>query len=98
MLASTFILTVGLRLGNNNFGKTKKQTDMNSTLRLLAIALLDDPNGVSEDAWMAFNTYASETAPGECDDIFDGVESSANRFYLPEDHGFTGVKPEPQPE
>lgn len=54
---------------------------MNKKLRNLAILLLDDSNGIREDAYMALDEILIEIGS---EDICDAVESSGNRFYLGE--------------
>ena len=56
----------------------------NKQLRQLAIAILDDENGVSETAFNALQDVC-ETS---CDDIFGAVTACEGRYFLPEDHGF----------
>jgi hypothetical protein len=58
-------------------------------LRKLAIALLDDENGISQDGYVALQETAMEVEDGACDDIFGMVESVNDRHFLPEDHGLT---------
>jgi hypothetical protein len=51
--------------------------------RELAIALLDDENGISEKA---FNLL-QECSGCTCGDIFHATNAADGRFFLPEDHG-----------
>lgn len=54
-----------------------------SDIRCLAIAVLDDPQGINEDAW----NILREMLGKENNDIIQAVNSCENRFFLPEDHG-----------
>ncbi len=60
---------------------------MNQKLRQLAINVLDDGNGISNEAFVSLNELANEAAPNSCNDIFNAVSSADGRFFLPEDHG-----------
>lgn len=54
-------------------------------VRDLALALLDDGEGVSEFAYGLLRAMMLEA--GDCGDILRAVKSTEGRFYLPE--GFT---------
>lgn len=56
-------------------------------MRRLAIALLDDDNGISRQAW----EILSELLDSEPDnsDIFDAVRCDGERYYLPKDCGIS---------
>jgi hypothetical protein len=54
----------------------------NSTLRELAIALLNDDMGVSEKAWTILRAALEDA---EMEDIIKAVDASDNRYYLPND-------------
>jgi len=60
---------------------------MNKELRETLIALLDDENGISGDAYAKLQALAIGLQLGETADIFRAVEASCGRYYLPEDHG-----------
>ena len=68
---------------------------MNATtqLRQTIIALLDDPNGVNDAGYTNLQTLEATIANGSCNDIFDHVQASDGRFYLPEDHGLVAEVP-----
>lgn len=53
--------------------------------RPLAIALLDDDNGISNEAWELLQPLL--LAAGDCDDILRNVAVADARWYLPEDYG-----------
>ena len=60
---------------------------MNKTsLRKLVILLLDDQDGISQEAYVALQDFILEN-DGQCDDIFDMAIGTKDRWYLPEDHG-----------
>lgn len=59
------------------------------SLRQTLIALLDDEHGITSQGYAELNKLVDLTAPETCNDIFDAVESSNGRTYLPEDHGIT---------
>jgi hypothetical protein len=57
---------------------------MNKTsLRQLAINLLDDSHGISEDAYDNLQEVLGENH----EDIFNAVEFDKGRYFLPENHG-----------
>ena len=57
---------------------------MNITqLRQLAINLLDDEHGISEDAYDGL----LQLIPTGAEEIFAVVEACEGRYFLPEDHG-----------
>ena len=61
----------------------------------MAIALLDDADGICDEGYQAFQEFVTTTAtPDICNDIFDMVDAADGRFYLPEDHGLTADEPE----
>lgn len=51
-------------------------------IRIFAITLLDDENGINEDA---FNMLAPELFNAGCQDVLDAVECQDGRYYLGED-------------
>ncbi len=64
-------------------------------LRAMAIALLDDPNGISEAAYTNLQALEATIANGSCNDIFLQVEAAEGRFFLSEDHDLVAeVSPE----
>jgi len=55
-------------------------------LRELALELLDDPHGISQDAWVVL--YALfEASDEDCDDIAKALKGTEGRVYLRENHG-----------
>lgn len=58
----------------------------NLQLRLFVIAVLDDGNGISREA---FGHLTELNTDGSLNDIMERVESAEERFYLPEDHNIT---------
>ncbi len=59
--------------------------DKNKQLRALAIALLDDENGINTKAYDLLQDALGENN----EDIFNAVTACEGRFFLPEDHGIT---------
>ncbi len=57
---------------------------MNDKLKNLAVALLDDDGGISEDAYAALLDCLPEDAALE---LNKEVDANDGRFYLPESHG-----------
>ncbi len=66
-----------------------QKTDIKKQFRKALIALLDDENGISSNGYEELREFAMDFDPGANNDIFDMVDSSEGRFYLPEDHGLT---------
>jgi hypothetical protein len=63
---------------------------MNKTsFRELAIALLDDENGINTNAYVLLENYAKDN-DFQMKDIFEAVNAQDGRFFLPEEHG---IKP-----
>jgi hypothetical protein len=65
---------------------------MNSTtiqLRKTLIALLDDQDGINAKGYEELQSLAVSIGEGDTADIFNLVESSDGRYYLPEDHNLT---------
>lgn len=63
---------------------------MNETtiqLRKALIALLDDSGGINSAGYEELQSLAVSIGEGDTADIFDKVDSSKGRYYLPEDHG-----------
>jgi len=61
---------------------------MKEQLRQLAINLLDDQHGISENAYGALMDTLS-IADVECADIMKCAEAADGRFFLPENHTLT---------
>ena len=59
-------------------------------LRKLAIALLDDPDGINHQAWCILSDILANNS---CVDIIKEVTSARTRYYLNEDHSFQTEKP-----
>ena len=59
-------------------------------LRQLAIALLDDSEGICHAGWCILSNQLSANG---CEDIIKAVNSSLGRYYLEEDHPFQSEKP-----
>jgi hypothetical protein len=57
----------------------------NPELRKLATLLLDDENGINEEAYNELSAHLSKEAVNE--DITNAVEAMEGRFFLNEDHG-----------
>lgn len=55
---------------------------MKELLRKLAISLLDDDNGISENSWTLLKCLLEEESG--FDDILQSVKSTEGRVYLPE--------------
>jgi hypothetical protein len=51
-------------------------------IRDLALALLDDDNGISEEAWAILQEMLEESGNG---DIMDAIDSAEGRFFISED-------------
>ncbi len=51
-------------------------------IRDLALALLDDDDGISEEAYTILQEMLAETGNG---DIMDAVESTEGRFFISEE-------------
>lgn len=58
---------------------------MEKNFRALAIALLDDENGISHDAFNLLEDFAQDNN-FKAQDIFDAVDAQDGRFFLPETH------------
>lgn len=57
-------------------------------LRKMFIKVLDDENGISEEAFVSMKDLASELEKNdEIADILPLVDACNGRFFLPEDHG-----------
>lgn len=56
-----------------------------SDIRKLAIALLDDENGINGEAWDQLKVLLLCDEQGDNKDIINAVEESKGRFFLPED-------------
>lgn len=67
-------------------------------LRATIIALLDDENGINTKGYEELMCLSIDIGEGISKDIFDMVESSEGRYYLPEDHGLTAVIGETEPQ
>jgi len=55
----------------------------NKELRALAIALLDDGNGINEAGWTLLEMHLRRI---EANDIYIAVKSCEGRNWLPENH------------
>jgi len=53
-------------------------------LRELAIELLDDEHGITQDAWAVLHEALERD---EHNDIISAVDGNSGRVYLPSDHG-----------
>jgi len=62
----------------------------NPELRKLAILLLDDENGINEEAYNELSAHLSKEAVNE--DITNAVVSQDSRFFLNEDHGLVALE------
>jgi hypothetical protein len=67
-------------------------------LRRTLIALLDDENGINSEGYEHLQSLAISIGEGNTGDIFNAVESSENRYYLPEDHGILAEMVEHTPD
>jgi 5-hydroxyisourate hydrolase-like protein (transthyretin family) len=57
-----------------------------STLRELALEVLDDEYGITQDAWaVLFDLLAASNE--EYEDIAEAVTGADGRVFLPENHG-----------
>lgn len=56
-----------------------------TTLRELAIKLLDDDNGISDNVWEVLYSLLSSSGE-EYGDIACAIKEMDNRMYLPTDH------------
>lgn len=56
-----------------------------ASLRELALEVLDDEHGITQDAWAVL--YALLEEQGEHEDIAKAVDGCEGRVYLPEGHG-----------
>jgi hypothetical protein len=56
------------------------------TLRELALELLDDPHGITQEAWAVLYALL-EASDDEYEDIAKAVDGSEGRVFLGEDHG-----------
>jgi hypothetical protein len=54
----------------------------NDDIRELALLVLDDENGISEEA---YNKLSGHLAEAECADILEAVDATDGRFYIGED-------------
>lgn len=61
--------------------------DIKTQFRQLAINILDDENGISDEAYQSLQTLEATVANGSCDDIFANVQACEGRYFLPEEHG-----------
>lgn len=59
---------------------------MQKKLRKLAITMLEDDNGISENAFVALHELA-EVTQTPFDDISRRIDATDGRFYLESDHG-----------
>ena len=57
------------------------------SLRKFLIALLDDPDGINQEAYLELEAMLADTANHECEDIMDMVQGCEGRYYLPDVHG-----------
>lgn len=61
-----------------------------NNFKTLAIALLDDENGISEDAYQALRDLGKELQlKNWIVQLSQQVKAQDGRFYLPEDHTMT---------
>jgi hypothetical protein len=63
--------------------------DVKTQLRQLAIHLLDNGDGITEEAYQSLQTLEATIANGSCDDIFLAVRGVEGHYFLHENHGFT---------
>ena len=66
-----------------------KLTDEIIQLRKTLITLLDDENGINHVAYDNLKTMSMSIGKEFTANIFNAVDSSEGRYYLPEDHGLT---------
>lgn len=55
-------------------------------IRQTLISLLDDEHGIAEQGYISLRESAIDLIGNDADDIFNMVDSSNGRYYLPEDH------------
>jgi hypothetical protein len=58
---------------------------MKANLRRLALELLDDDHGITQEAWEVLYSLLEKSGE-KYEDIVKTIESSDGRVYLPEDH------------
>ena len=58
-----------------------------SQIRELALELLDDGEGITQDAWPLLCEMLVDDPEGDSSDIREAVGGSEGRVYLPENHG-----------
>ena len=56
-------------------------------LRDFVITALDDQDGINEAAYVKLQALEAAIDNGSCGDIFNLVQATDGRYYLPEDHG-----------
>jgi len=64
-------------------------SDNDSSLVKLAVAVLDDPHGITTEAWDIFTEafkqqYGSRCPPAKVQKIMGAINGSDGRVYLPE--------------
>lgn len=60
---------------------------MEKLIRTLALELLDDQHGITQDAWNALYVVLEETSVDMAAEFANAVDGSEGRVFLPEGHG-----------
>lgn len=60
---------------------------MEKLIRTLALEVLDDPHGISQDAWEALYRVLDQCDTDLAAEFAQAVDGSEGRVFLPEGHG-----------